>query len=305
MLSRAHEDGISHIVSWQPHGRSFVVHEPQEFKKILPQYFMQSKLSSFQRQLNLYGFQRLTKGIDRSGYYNELFLRGRPDLAWNIRRVKVKGTGIRGKSNPEQEPDLWSMAWMPHVSVPSGNDLGAEDTMGTEYCDYHREDSFGAVSPTHSSLEEESDASSVISMPPLSVACEYSVCASPVAHSSRPQVVPSSWPLHQQAMPMIPPLQDNDSVVEPIQPMSYEFGQTQRDNVAMEWGMPFQYIDSMNCSAAPQNSLSNISLASPLSNSEDCIDSNFLASIDLELMDLETLIEEGHIEDSFPTGATG
>ena len=35
------------IVSWQPHGRSFLVHKPQEFVDIvMPKYFQQSKLTS-------------------------------------------------------------------------------------------------------------------------------------------------------------------------------------------------------------------------------------------------------------------
>jgi len=61
MLDSVDADGYSHIVSWQPHGRCFVVHKPKEFVELLPNYFKLSKLPSFQRQLNLYGFQRLTQ----------------------------------------------------------------------------------------------------------------------------------------------------------------------------------------------------------------------------------------------------
>ena len=64
----------------QPHGRSFLVHKTKEFTdRIMPKYFNQGKFASFQRQLNLYGFKRLTRGPDAGSYYNELFLRGRPD----------------------------------------------------------------------------------------------------------------------------------------------------------------------------------------------------------------------------------
>lgn len=35
-----------------------------------------------------------------------MFLRGRKDLAASIQRVKVKGTGVRAKANPEDEPDF-------------------------------------------------------------------------------------------------------------------------------------------------------------------------------------------------------
>lgn len=37
MLSDLEKDGLDHIVSWQPHGRCFVVHKQKEFvKHILP-----------------------------------------------------------------------------------------------------------------------------------------------------------------------------------------------------------------------------------------------------------------------------
>lgn len=112
MLDAAAANNLEDVVSWQPHGRCFVVHKPKEFVSMLPQYFKLSKLPSFQRQLNLYGFQRLTRGRDKGGYYHELFLRDRTFLAHNIQRIKVKGTGVRARSNPDQEPDFWAMEWV-------------------------------------------------------------------------------------------------------------------------------------------------------------------------------------------------
>jgi len=112
MLISTAAEGMDHIVSWQPHGRCFLVHKPKEFVAMLPRYFKLSKLASFQRQLNLYGFQRLTRGRDRGGYYHEFFLRDRDFLAHSIQRIKVKGTGVRARSNPDQEPDFWAMPWI-------------------------------------------------------------------------------------------------------------------------------------------------------------------------------------------------
>eukprot|EP00980_Cylindrotheca_fusiformis_P030935 scaffold25655_cov142-Cylindrotheca_fusiformis.AAC.1 len=112
MLEAVEQEGLNDIVSWQPHGRCFVVHKPVEFVSILMKHFGISKVSSFQRQLNLYGFQRITKGQDKGGYYHELFLRGKVFLSHNIHRVKVKGTKIRARSNPEQEPNFYQMPWL-------------------------------------------------------------------------------------------------------------------------------------------------------------------------------------------------
>ena len=75
-------------ISRQPHGRCFVMHKPKEFAaKVMPLYFRQSKITSFQRQLNLYGFIRITQGPDRGGYYHELFLRHKAFLCEMMVRV--------------------------------------------------------------------------------------------------------------------------------------------------------------------------------------------------------------------------
>jgi HSF-type DNA-binding len=112
MLHRVKDCGHDHIISFQPHGRCFVVREPDLMASILPTYFQLSKFPSFQRQLNLYGFRRLTKGPDRGGYYHEYFLRGKPFLLSKIKRMKLKGTGVRARSNPDEEPNFWSMTWV-------------------------------------------------------------------------------------------------------------------------------------------------------------------------------------------------
>jgi hypothetical protein len=63
LLEKAESEHLTDIISWQPHGRAFVVHQPKKFVAgLMPRFFRQTKLTSFQRQLNLYGFNRLTKG---------------------------------------------------------------------------------------------------------------------------------------------------------------------------------------------------------------------------------------------------
>jgi HSF-type DNA-binding len=105
MLQDVEEEGLTHIVSWAPHGRSFMVHRMNDFVEIvlaryvripvvlarartfrgsrLPSsrafldpasWFRQTKIASFQRQLNIYGFQRISYGkyaldLPLLGYY--------------------------------------------------------------------------------------------------------------------------------------------------------------------------------------------------------------------------------------------
>ncbi len=98
------------IVSWLPHGRAFIVRKPKLFtSEIMHNYFRQSKLTSFQRQLNLYGFRRITQGVDAGAYYHELFLRGRPNLCMRMNRQKVKGTGHKQPTDVSSEPNFYAM----------------------------------------------------------------------------------------------------------------------------------------------------------------------------------------------------
>ncbi len=110
LLTDAAEEGFEDIVAWQSHGRAFLVHDHDRFvAEVMPKYFRQTRFSSFQRQLSLYGFLRLTKGADSGAYYNEWFLRGLPHLCTHMQRTRVKGYGVRQSSSPETEPDFYGM----------------------------------------------------------------------------------------------------------------------------------------------------------------------------------------------------
>jgi hypothetical protein len=131
VLDQVEVDGLSHIVSWQPHGRCFAIHKPKEFvDRVMPIYFRQTKLTSFQRQLNLYGFARLTRGPDAGGYYHERFLRGKTFLCKSMPRTKVKGTLFKAASSPDQEPDFYQMnpvAYVtPHTSIDDIMSISSE-----------------------------------------------------------------------------------------------------------------------------------------------------------------------------------
>jgi hypothetical protein len=126
VLDQVEADGLAHVISWQPHGRCFVVHEPKKFvDHVMPKYFRQTKLTSFQRQLNLYGFCRLTRGNDSGGYYHELFLRNKVFLCQKMIRTKVKGTRFKAASSPDQEPDFYTM---PPVAVTPANTSDEESS---------------------------------------------------------------------------------------------------------------------------------------------------------------------------------
>lgn len=121
MLENADADGIADIICWQPHGRCFVMRDQSKLNSILPQFFKVTKVSSFLRQLNIYGFSRVARGQDRGGYYHELFLQNRRNLAQRITPIKVKGAGVRAKGT--QEPNFWEMPWVNNSSNTNNTDL--------------------------------------------------------------------------------------------------------------------------------------------------------------------------------------
>jgi hypothetical protein len=113
LLQEIEKDGNDDVISFYSHGRAFGIHDTEKFvSDIMPRYFKQSRLSSFQRQLNLYGFKRITSGPDAGGYYHELFLKGRPNLSLHMRRVGLPKGEDRRKmrsKNVQVDPDFYSM----------------------------------------------------------------------------------------------------------------------------------------------------------------------------------------------------
>jgi hypothetical protein len=98
------------VVSWQPHGKAFRVHQPEDFARtIMRRYFNQTQYKSFQRQLHIYGFRRIKKGRDLGGYYHSLFSRNRKSMSLRMTREEIKG--LAGKKNHGHEeieaPDFY------------------------------------------------------------------------------------------------------------------------------------------------------------------------------------------------------
>ena len=111
LLTEVANTGKDDVISFSQDGQAFVIHKPTKFfNDIVPNYFKQSRLSSFKRQLNLYGFELITSGPSRGGYFHKSFLRDKPHLCRQIRRQDIKSscTPKIGK-NESNAPDFYSM----------------------------------------------------------------------------------------------------------------------------------------------------------------------------------------------------
>jgi hypothetical protein len=87
MLEQAEKKNYQDVVSWVKDGSAFKVHKSREFvEKVMPIYFDQTKYESFRRQLNLYGFTRMSRGEDRGVSSHPSFVKGSRYLCENIRR---------------------------------------------------------------------------------------------------------------------------------------------------------------------------------------------------------------------------
>ncbi|KAG8447853.1 hypothetical protein GDO86_015093 [Hymenochirus boettgeri] len=86
----------SDIIAWNWNGQNFCILDEQRFsKEILPKYFKHNNLSSFIRQLNMYGFRKvvsLENGLVKSEsalaieFQHPFFKKGMPELLENIKR---------------------------------------------------------------------------------------------------------------------------------------------------------------------------------------------------------------------------
>jgi HSF-type DNA-binding len=88
------------IASWSAAGDCFTVKDIETFEKeVVPKYFNHSNFSSFTRQLNFYGFQKMRSDADLQvnsnnsvRFCHEYFKQGQPELLMKIKRATATST---------------------------------------------------------------------------------------------------------------------------------------------------------------------------------------------------------------------
>jgi hypothetical protein len=111
------EGEYSDVISWLPHGRSFIIIRPDVFSdEVLPRFYGSSdsrsntKYPSFTRKLNRWGFRQATKGPDTGAFFHPLFRRDKPGLCMDMvcqksrkRTSPPKNTNVRESVKPSIE----------------------------------------------------------------------------------------------------------------------------------------------------------------------------------------------------------
>ncbi|CBN80169.1 Putative Heat Shock transcription factor [Ectocarpus siliculosus] len=106
-------------VSWCLEGNSFTVHNDKDFEtQVLTANYRHGKFSSFQRQLNMYGFRKVADCSDRT-YSHPFFRRDQSDLLAQVRRV-VNDTVGAANANATFSPSGNPVVKRPaHALAPS------------------------------------------------------------------------------------------------------------------------------------------------------------------------------------------
>jgi hypothetical protein len=113
------------FIDWLPHGRAWRILKPKMFEKdVIPKFFRSERYASFMRQVNGWGFKRITEGPDLNSYYHELFLRGLPDICLKMQRVTCKAKPTDGAEFGEC-PDFYKISMFAPLPDP---DLQDEET---------------------------------------------------------------------------------------------------------------------------------------------------------------------------------
>jgi HSF-type DNA-binding len=112
LLNRADAENFDHVISWEPHGRSFAVRQLEMFKSLLFALMPgMTRWKSFQRQLHFWGFRKLPSRREAKGYFHEYFLRYRPHLLIYMQRDS-KSKRNREEELTEVELDFYAMPFL-------------------------------------------------------------------------------------------------------------------------------------------------------------------------------------------------
>lgn len=82
------DPSCGNFISWSQNGQSFIITDAPHFSQELSKYFKHNNLSSFIRQLNMYGFRKVTslENNEELHFYHPDFIKDHPERLEAIKR---------------------------------------------------------------------------------------------------------------------------------------------------------------------------------------------------------------------------
>mmetsp|Transcript_36927 Transcript_36927/g.63754 ORF Transcript_36927/g.63754 Transcript_36927/m.63754 type:complete len:381 (-) Transcript_36927:105-1247(-) len=91
------ENESAEIIQWNANGLSFRIVDHIRFEaEVIPRYFRHKKISSVQRQLNVYGFRSISRGEHKRSFYHPIFKRGNWELVKQMGRYLPANKNDKG-----------------------------------------------------------------------------------------------------------------------------------------------------------------------------------------------------------------
>jgi hypothetical protein len=94
LMTYVENEGCFDVISWVNHGLAIKVHDRKKLVELLPQFFSQSKYRSFERQLNMWKFERIFDGKDRGAFRHPYFIRGQKSLCRRMTRQNFQSDSL-------------------------------------------------------------------------------------------------------------------------------------------------------------------------------------------------------------------
>ena len=126
MLDYAEQQGLTDIISWTNDGLAFNIHSQDRLGLLLPQFFGQTKVRSFQRQLHLWSFEKLREGVNRGAMSHPFFMKGRKEIIQNVSRQSFKRSATRGRDCSHHDKSIDSKKSPSPSNQPSSGNIPIE-----------------------------------------------------------------------------------------------------------------------------------------------------------------------------------
>mmetsp|Transcript_11854 Transcript_11854/g.28443 ORF Transcript_11854/g.28443 Transcript_11854/m.28443 type:complete len:398 (+) Transcript_11854:557-1750(+) len=119
LMTYAESNGLDDVIGWVHNGSAFMVHDQKRLLEILPIFFGQTKFRSFQRQLNMWRFERVLVGPYKGAFMHPFFIRGNKSLCESMTRNPTTTSSSSASLSPSAIHHFH-----PHSNLLMGSSLG-------------------------------------------------------------------------------------------------------------------------------------------------------------------------------------